>query len=69
MTRRPSGIREGPEYDDVALMHAVGRERHPSQAQSRYGFVLVLADGLRGIARLLYGSASAVLCGRSQPRR
>jgi hypothetical protein len=34
-------------------MHAVGRERYPSQAHSPYGFVLVLADGLRWIGRLL----------------
>jgi hypothetical protein len=52
MVRVVSGQR--PDDDDLALMHAIGRERYPSQAQSPYGFVLVLADGLRWIARLLY---------------
>ena len=48
------GSPQQPDDDDLALMHAVGRERYPGQAQSPFGFVLVLADGLRWIARLLY---------------
>ena len=48
------GSAQPPDDDDLALMLAVGRERYPSQAQSPYNFVLVLADGLRWIARLLY---------------
>lgn len=43
-----------PDHDDLALMQAAGRARYPSQAQSPYGFVLVLADGLRWVARLMY---------------
>ena len=48
------GPAQPPDDDDLALMHAAGRERYPSQAQSPYGFVLVLADGLRWAARLMY---------------
>ena len=50
----PVGSAQQPDDDDLALINAVGRERYPSQAQSPCGFVLVLADGLRWIVRLLY---------------
>lgn len=48
------GSTRPPDDDGLALTHAVGRERFPSQAQSPYGVVLVMADGVRWIARLLY---------------
>jgi hypothetical protein len=47
------GSAQQPDDDDLALMDAVGRERYPSQAQSPYGFVLVLADSLRWVARVM----------------
>ena len=50
-TRQSLGLSR---FSTLALMRAVGREGYPSQAQSPYGFVLVLADGLRGVARMLY---------------
>ncbi len=54
----PVGSAQQPDDDDLALMHAVASERYPSQAQSPYGFVLVLADLLRWIARLVYRAVS-----------
>jgi hypothetical protein len=48
------GSAQQPDDDDLGLMDTVGRERYPSQVQSPYGFVLVLADSLRWVARLMF---------------
>jgi hypothetical protein len=63
----PSGISAAPDDDDLALMDGVGRERYPSPAPSPYGFVLVLADGLCCVARLMYRAVT--WCWRKDFRR
>lgn len=45
-------VDDGGIDDDLALMEATARQLYPSPGQSPYGFVLVIADLMRFIARL-----------------